>query len=220
MYLGVRGNNTLVFKMINIEGSIGSGKSTILAGLKQCKDCTVYFEPVQTWSRQLRAFYDNPERYGLALQIKILTSFLSADKDDKGIIERSPLSSRYIFGSILYNSGLINDAEMDSYHAVWDALTPQLIQPTGAIYVFSDPNICFERTTRRARDEEKTISREYLHELHDAHEAVFRRLEQPVCKDVFQCDSSLYAKAVWIDGRNPAQQVLGAAERALNYLRA
>jgi deoxyadenosine/deoxycytidine kinase len=168
----------------------------------------------------LRAIYNNPDRYGLALQIKILTSFLSADKDTRGIIERLPLSSRYIFGNILYNFRIINDAEMDSYHAIWDALTPHLIQPTGAIYVVFCPSVYFVRTTQRARDEEKTISREYLHELHDAHEAVFPRLEQPVCKDVFQNDSSLYAKAVWIDRRNFAQQVLGAAERALNYLRA
>lgn len=204
--------------MIAIEGSISSGKSTMIRGLCKHLQCQAYLEPVRSWSTQLESFYKDPKRFGLSLQLKVLISFLRAGKNDSALVERSPLSSRYIFGRLLHDDGLLTGTEMDTYESVYDALDPLLIQPTACIYVYSEPSDCFRRAAKGGRLEEASLTEQYLRKLHTAHESILKRLPYPVCPGVFRCESPCFERAVWIDGRCTQEEVLKLGLRAVEYL--
>jgi deoxyguanosine kinase len=203
-----------------IEGNVASGKSTLIKTLQAALSCPAYLEPVEDWSQQLDSFYREPSRYGLALQLKVLTSFLRKGKDehDLSFIERSPLSSRYVFGALLHQDGLLSKCEFDTYEALFDAMSPLLVDPQSCIYVYSAPGVCFMRSALRGRSEETDLTSSYLEKLHNAHEHVFKRMNFGPCKDVFYCDSPCYQRAVWINGSRPKEEVLKAGLKAVAYL--
>lgn len=206
--------------MIAVEGNVASGKSTLIRLLKAALSCPAYLEPVEAWSQQLESFYREPSRYGLPLQLKVLTSFLRKGKDERepSLIERSPLSSRYVFGALLHQDGLLSKCEFDTYEALYDAMSPLLVNPQSCIYVYSDPGECFLRAGLRGRSEETGLTSSYLEKLHEAHERIFKRSNYGPCEDVFCCDSPCYQNVVWVNGSRPKEEVLKAGLRAVAYL--
>jgi deoxyadenosine/deoxycytidine kinase len=204
--------------MIAIEGNVASGKSTLIRRLRDTLKCAVYLEPVKDWSQQLKSFYRDPRRYALPLQLKVLTSFLKQSKQDDGLIERSPISSRYIFGTLLTEDGLLTEPEVDTYISIYDALGPLLVDPQSCIYVWSPPDQCFHRASQRGRAEEANLQPDYLLKLHKAHEELFSRRTSRVCDGVFHCTSPCYSQVVWIDGSRTKEDVLQASLRAVEYL--
>jgi deoxyadenosine/deoxycytidine kinase len=206
--------------MIAIEGNVASGKSTLIKLLKATLRCPAYLEPVEAWSQQLESFYREPSRYGLPLQLKVLTSFLRKGKVDSSLslIERSPLSSRYVFGVLLHQDGLLSKCEYDTYEAIYDAMSPLIVAPQRCIYIYSDPGECFIRAGLRGRSEETNLNSSYLEKLHNAHEGLFKRSTTGPCKDVFYCDSPCYQRVVWINGSRPKEEVLKAGLKAVAYL--
>lgn len=204
--------------MIAIEGSVASGKSTLLRALGGKLGLKTYLEPVDDWAPQLKSFYEEPSRGGLPLQLKVLTSFMRAGKEETALLERSPLSSRYIFGAVLRRSNLLTATEMDAYEAIYDALGPLLVDPQLCLYVYTDPSSCLRRANERGRSEEAALTREYLETLHDAHQSLFERRVEGPCSGVYHCKSPCYQLVVWVDGTRSKEEVLRAAETALRYL--
>ena len=58
--------------IICVEGNIGSGKSTLIKGLKE-KGWSTFQEPVESrWKEPLQAFYKDPSLWSFAFQIAVL----------------------------------------------------------------------------------------------------------------------------------------------------
>ena len=56
------------------------------------------------------------------------------------------------------------------------------VKPSGFIYLYSDPKICFKRIEKRSRTEESSIPLEYLTDLHNYHENWLNTCKYPVLK--------------------------------------
>ena len=83
--------------------------------------------------------------------------------------ERSTLTDRYVFADMLHKSGDINNLEWKMY-IDWYDLFKTSLNIDHVIYLKTDPEKSYQRVNKRARNEESTISKEYLTELHNKHE--------------------------------------------------
>jgi deoxyadenosine/deoxycytidine kinase len=169
-------------KLFSIEGNIGSGKSTFINKLKESLKHVngipvVYVpEPVEEWENiqsvdgrnMIELFYADSKQYAFAFQMMAYITRLAYLKreikkypDCILISERSLLADYYVFARMLYDSGDISQ-EQYSIYILWFNEFLEDVVMTGIIYLKTDPEICFERCTTRARKGENTISLDYL----------------------------------------------------------
>lgn len=192
-------NTKLVMsQIISVEGSIGSGKSTLLKILKNIlkEDENIIFlqEPVDEWESIkdkngitiLQKFYENQEKYSFAFQMMAYISRLSLlkktieENPNKIIItERCLNTDRYVFAKMLYDSGKMEDIEYEIYLKWFDHFANmQKIQKV--IYLKTQPEICFERISKRNRDGESNIPLDYLENCHKYHEDMIENINDEI----------------------------------------
>lgn len=96
-----RENNNVTKNVLIIDGTISSGKSTTIKHLEQkYKTFTFIKEPIESFSHELKQFYDNPNNNTCYdLQYKILClwyetfNLLNHSTNNMFIIERSPMNA-------------------------------------------------------------------------------------------------------------------------------
>ena len=159
-------------KIIAIEGNIGSGKSTLLEQLNKWNTMNVIQEDVESWKNEgwLELFYSDLKRYSGTFQLRTQLSHIENKKkfrtDMFNVIERSPLSNKYIFGKMLKEDGFLHEKEYDIIGKVNDIAgwTPDIV-----VVLLCDPEVCFERIKKRNREGENIPSLDYLKSLHQKH---------------------------------------------------
>jgi deoxyadenosine/deoxycytidine kinase len=120
--------------------------------------CEVRLEPVAKWATLLERFYGDPTRWALSLQLKVLTTYAHREttvSDSPMLIERSPISCRYVFGKLLTDDGLMQLCETETFEAVYKAILPSLDVPRACIYVWSSPKCREEGETGRTRADKR-----------------------------------------------------------------
>ena len=172
-------------KIFSIEGSIGSGKSTLIRELQNKLDTDWVFvlEPVSEWNdvkdnmgeNILTKFYKDQQKYSFSFQMMAYISRLARlkqviRKNPKAVIitERSIFADRYVFAKMLYDNNKIEEVDYIIYLKWFDEFLED-IQQTGIIYLQVKPETCYHRVQKRNRDGE-TISLEYLESCHQYHE--------------------------------------------------
>jgi deoxyadenosine/deoxycytidine kinase len=190
------------YKILSIEGNIGSGKSTFLETLKKKykNNPAVIFirEPVDEWEKfqdnkgetMLKKFYNNAEKYAFPFQmmayisrLKLLRDVIKNINNIKSttitcyyiISERSLYTDRYVFAKMLYDQGKIEELNYQIYLYWFNEFT-DLLTNIQYIYLKCEPKKCFERITKRARIGEDQIPLEYLIECHQYHENFLKNL--------------------------------------------
>ena len=116
-------------------------------------------------------------------------------------MERSLFSARYCFVENLFRSGLLQPCEyyiLDQWFNVsLPSATVDLI-----IYLQSNPDVVFDRIKKRARPEERAITLDYLHTLHQLHEDWLVHKKFP-----------LPAEVLIIDANTPLDQIVSIYEQ-------
>ena len=156
-------------RFISIEGNIGSGKSTILKIIREnFPELTILDEPLSEWQNVgdkkdinlLGLYYQDPARWGFTFQIYAfmsrLTKWTEYSKLSGGgirISERSLLSDRYIFASIMRDSNILDEAEHEIYLNFYDNLVKMndIVDLHGVIYIQCPAEICAQRIKERSR---------------------------------------------------------------------
>ena len=99
--------------MIILAGMIGVGKTTYTSLLAQELGTTAFFEPVEN-NPILDKYYEDPEKYGFALQIYFLNKRFAAIKKaykaDNNVLDRS-IYEDALFTYINTLQGSISDQE-------------------------------------------------------------------------------------------------------------
>ena len=69
------------------------------------------------------------------------------------ISERSLLSDRYVFASIMKDSNILDEAEHGIYIQMYDTLVKmnEIVDLFGVIYIQCPPEVCVERIKKRSR---------------------------------------------------------------------
>lgn len=169
-----------------IDANIGSGKTSLVESIKNDPELSaiveVAHEPVHMWADILPAFYSDPQKYGLALQMTVeyahtlnqQQALARCRKNGKKILlmERDPRSC-LIFcranGFPPQDLAIIeNLSKMMSTKG--DYRVPAV---STRILLDLPPKVCYERIKERHRNGEELISLEYLQKLGAEHEKAF-----------------------------------------------
>jgi deoxyadenosine/deoxycytidine kinase len=170
-------------KSFIVEGNIGAGKSTFLNMLKQYLNIQIMLEPHEQWQNVggynlLDLFYKDPKRWAYSFQSYAFISRIMTQEAHMRtnpylvqILERSIFSDRYCFASNAYELGYMNELEWKIYREWFSWLVETYLhKPDGFIYLRTNPKVCYERLKKRSRNEEATVSLEYIAKIHEKHE--------------------------------------------------
>ncbi|BFZ12637.1 hypothetical protein BsWGS_15676 [Bradybaena similaris] len=186
--------------VVSVEGNIGCGKTEMLNYYKRTQNCEIIPEPVDKWRNiqghnALELMYENPERWGMALQTYIQLTMLQMHKlpQEKPVrlIERSIFSAKYCFVENLFRSGKMAEIEYLILTEWFEWITnTQNIHLDLIVYLRTDPEILHERIMRRCRPEEKSIPLDYLKALHQLHEDWLIHKKFPCSAEVLVIDGN------------------------------
>jgi deoxyadenosine/deoxycytidine kinase len=191
-----------LFNVVSIDGNIGSGKSTLMANLrehyKDNVDVVFLKEPVDEWAEIkdengitiLEKFYEDSEKYAFSFQMMAYISRLKVLKDvvknikqtsKKTILisERSLYTDKMVFAKMLYDSKKIEDINYQIYLNWFDTFSEEF-PVHKVIYVKTDPEKCHSRILKRAREGENLIPLEYLKSCDEYHDNMLNK-SSPSC---------------------------------------
>ena len=173
--------------LISIEGNIGAGKSTIIDNLKDHMkgntDIMFLKEPVDIWEtikdtntdeNILQKFYNDSTKYAFSFQVMAYITRLSTirtaireNPDCKVIIcERSLDADKNIFAKMLYEDNKIEDINYQIYLHFYNEYKNDY-KLDGIVYINADADVCYDRTVKRSRNGESSITTEYLQKCKD-----------------------------------------------------
>ena len=196
----------MTFKIISIDGNIGSGKSTLIERLKQKLEGNTNYiflsEPIDIWNSIkdedghtiLEKFYIDQNKYSFSFQIMAYISRLSiirnvVKKNPTAIIitERSLYTDKFIFAKMLYDSKQIEDINYKIYEKWFDEFIDEYpVHKT--VYLKTTPEIAYSRILKRNRHGEETIKLDYIKLCHEYHENMFNN------NDIFKNNSCIIDK--------------------------
>ncbi len=161
---------------IAIVGNIGAGKTTLAKKLADHYDWEVLYEAVDN-NPYLADFYDNMSRWSFHLQIFFLNSRFEQIlkiqdlKQEKTIIQdRSIYEDAHIFAKNLYDEGLFDPTDYQTYKNLFDSITQAIVHPDLMIYLKADIPKLSKQINKRGRAFEKNIDINYLKSLNELYE--------------------------------------------------
>jgi deoxyadenosine/deoxycytidine kinase len=168
-----------------IEGSIGSGKTTLTNGLlpflkHYFTKAQIVPEPIQKWTSYgsqkdniLDKMYKNPKRNSFLFQVIAsvtkVKELVEIGKDEKGIklAERSLEAQSKVFIPHLSQDNMLTASEKEALIEMIDIMLLQPgVKPDLILYLQASPDAVMSRIKLRNRAEEKGITMEYLTKLH------------------------------------------------------
>jgi deoxyadenosine/deoxycytidine kinase len=203
-----------LFNVVSIDGNIGSGKSTLMANLrehyKDNVDVVFLKEPVDEWAEIkdengitiLEKFYEDSEKYAFSFQMMAYISRLKVLKDvvknikqtsKKTILisERSLYTDKMVFAKMLYDSKKIEDINYQIYLNWFDTFSEEF-PVHKVIYVKTEPEKCHSRILKRAREGENLIPLEYLKNCDEYHDNMLNMSSTScICKEPLILDANV-----------------------------
>lgn len=172
-------------RIFSLDGNIGVGKSTLLKQIaQQFPEILIIQEPVDVWTalknsdgqNLLELFYKDKQRYAYTFQnaailsrLKLLKDAVAAARPGQIILtERSVLTDRYVFATMLKEQGFLNGIEWQLYTTWFDTFATDLPM-AGIVYISNSCETAYKRIQKRNRSEEHTIAMSYLTELDKQH---------------------------------------------------
>lgn len=179
--------------IVSVEAAIASGKSTLLGLVEKELGMDVYVvqEPVLEWQaidgnpehNLLDKFYQDSSRWGYSFQTYVFLTRVRAVENaieflrKEGrlettaiLVERSYLTDKETFGSILLENGSITGVEWAMYESWWNWLIKKTPLFSGHIYMRTSVDTVMQRLNKRNRGEESGVSLDYQSKLITKHE--------------------------------------------------
>lgn len=166
---------------VNVEGIVGTGKSTFLRFFKPYRHIDVLPEPVYKWTNLngtdlLQLIFDKPKRWAMAQESYVMLTMFEEHLRKFGVakvMERSIHSARIVFIENLKRSGNVKDVEYAILSQWYDFLndSPEFDLSTDlTVYLQTDPSVVVDRIKKRGRKEEAHVNMEFLTGIHKLHE--------------------------------------------------
>ena len=157
---------------VSVDGNIGAGKTTVIEQLKKI-NIQIITEPVDEWKELLTKLGEDPKKYVLQLQMKVLQHYIFVKKYIEKqqhtiesptviIVERSIESSLYIFAKTYMSLGHLSET---NFEKLKELATKVTFDFDYRILIQTDPNVCFQRIQHRGRSCENSLTVTFLEKL-------------------------------------------------------
>lgn len=157
---------------IEISGGIASGKTT-LAKLLALNDEHAFLEHFKSnpfWSK----FYSDPKRYAFETEITFHLQHYSQFKDAEEVSGVNFCDTSFLL-DLAYADLNLYDQEYETFLNVYKHVQKSISPPSAIIHLICPAEVQLNRVRRRARDEEASITVDYLDGLNNA---LFCRMEE------------------------------------------
>lgn len=161
-------------RFVAIAGNIGVGKSTLTELLSEQLDWEPFFEAVNG-NPYLADFYQDMERWSFHSQIYFLSRRLRhhwqlLQRANSVVQDRTVYEDAEVFARNLYQEGLMDERDYQSYCELYEVVTTVLPPPDLIVYLRASVSTLQERIHQRGRSYEKNISKAYLEQLNRLYE--------------------------------------------------
>jgi len=166
-------SSKLPFRHIAVEGPIGVGKTTLVQMLAERFEGVMVLEDIT--NPFLPSFYE--KRPGAAFQVQMY--FLLSRFQQQREIAQMNLFQRLVLADYMFPKDRIfaylnlDDSDLRIYEKLFPVLDQEVPTPDLVIYLQASIDRLFERISKRARDFESDIEREYLERLSEAYSYYF-----------------------------------------------
>ncbi len=155
---------------IAIAGNIGSGKTSLTDILAKRLGATAHFENVE--NPYISDFYEDMNRWSFHLQIcflgnRIDQSIKALREGNNLIQDRTIYEDAYIFAKNLYEMGLMNTRDFETYMNVFRLSTGLIQKPDLLVYLKASVPTLINQIHRRGRSYEMSIDENYLARLNE-----------------------------------------------------
>ncbi|NTW49870.1 MAG: deoxynucleoside kinase [Chlorobiales bacterium] len=166
-------------RYIAIEGAIGAGKTALATKLAHKLKARLILEEFGE-NPFLTRFYRNPEQYAFQTQLSFLANRYKQQQAFRNFdLFHEHLVSDYIFDKDRIFAYLnLQDEELKLYESLTRQMDKTIVQPDLVIYLQSTVERLIDNVRRRDHPFERTMTPEYLQNLHDAYNYFFFRYKK------------------------------------------
>jgi deoxyadenosine/deoxycytidine kinase len=164
-------------KYVAVAGTIGAGKTSLVAWLVKRYGYRPFYEPNET-NPYLEDFYADMKRWALPSQCYFLAHKLELHQElercpDRAVIDRTIYEDAEIFAKNLHEQRMMTKRDWEVYQRLYHGIRRMLRPPDVLIAITCSLGATKKRIKRRGRAMEQTIPDAYLRRLHRLYERWF-----------------------------------------------
>lgn len=192
------------YNYVVIEGNIGAGKTTLARRIAEQFNAQLILEHFAD-NPFLPKFYDDPEKYSFPLELSFLASRYKQLKEElvpQDLFKSFSVADYYFMKSLVFAASTLSGDEYNLYRQIFYIIYGSLPKPDIYVYLHLKPERLLENIERRARNYEKSITKEYLQKIQDSYFSFFKQNPENkyLILDVNQIDfvanNSHYSKVI------------------------
>lgn len=168
---------------ISFAGLIGSGKSTLAGELGQVLGLPTFYEEVEE-NHYLDDFYKDMKKHSFALQIYLLNRRFKQHQQitwlNTGAVQDRTIYEDMVFAKMLKDAGLMDERDYQTYLDLFKNMSNFMKRPNVIVFLDVSPEMSKARIDSRGRDMEKTITIEYLNQLHKAYADFIQEISKTI----------------------------------------
>ncbi len=150
-----------------IEGNIGAGKTTLASMLAEDYNAKLVLEQFAD-NPFLPKFYHDQERYSFPLELSFLADRYNQIKKqvlDLDLFHSFLVADYYFAKSSIFARNTLKDDEYRLFRQIFDIVFESMPKPDLYVYLHTDSKNLLNNISKRGRDYEQNISKEYLEKI-------------------------------------------------------
>ncbi|MBC8045361.1 MAG: deoxynucleoside kinase [Fimbriimonadaceae bacterium] len=165
------------YKIITVEGNIGSGKTSLAKKLAAEYNAKLILESFAD-NPFLQKFFEKQKDYALGTEMFFMAERFDQIKEELANWElfEQKIVIDYLFEkSLLYSKVNLDEVEYNLYQKIFNILNPKLPKSDLIIYLHSNTDRLVENIKKRGREFEQTVRKDYLQQIQDIYFEYFKQ---------------------------------------------
>jgi deoxyadenosine/deoxycytidine kinase len=165
------------YNYLVIEGNIGAGKTTLATRIAEQFNGRLILERFAD-NPFLPKFYQDPDKYSFPLELSFLASRYKQLNEELGtqdLFKDFTVADYYFMKSLVFAASTLKGDEFNLYRQIFYIIYSSLPKPDIYVYLHISPERLLKNISKRGREYEKSITREYLQKIQESYFTFFRQ---------------------------------------------